>query len=99
MGLMDVDDRRLAGTKKNLAKVDFIGLAEQYDDFFDELAASTGWDIQRQLRKNETPVEELRPVSESLRRQIAADNAIDIEFYEYAKDLVESRRRRRPAPT
>src|SRR4051794_10252240 len=97
--VIHIDDRRLAIAKENLAKVNFIGLTEQYDDFLDELAASTGWDIQRQLRKNETPVEELRPVSESLRRQIAADNAIDIEFYEYAKDLVESRRRRRPAPT
>jgi len=96
MDVMDIDDRRLAIAKENLAKVDFIGLTEQYDDFLDELAASTGWDIQRQLRKNETPVAELRPVSESLRRQIAADNAIDIEFYEYAKELVESRRRRRP---
>ena len=95
MDVIHVDDKRLAMAKENLAKVDFIGLTEQYDEFLDELATSTGWEILRQLRKNETPPEEIGPVSESLRRRIAADNAIDIEFYEYAKELVESRRRRR----
>ena len=38
-------------------------------------------------------------MSDSLRRRIKADNAIDMEFYEYAKQLVESRRRRRPVAT
>ena len=83
MDVIDVDDNRLAMAKENLAKVDFIGLTEQYDEFLDELTAHTGWDILRHLRKNETPAEEIRPVSESLRRRIAVDNAIDVEFYEY----------------
>ena len=39
MDVIDVDDKRLAMAKENLAKVDFIGLTEQYDDFLDELAA------------------------------------------------------------
>jgi len=99
MDVIDVDDTRLALAKKNLAKVDFVGLTEQYDDFLDDLAAQTGWEIIRHLRKNETPAEEIQPVSESLRRRIAADNAIDVEFYEYAKELVESRRRRRAVIT
>jgi hypothetical protein len=94
MDVIDVDDSRLALAKENLAKVDFIGLTEQYDEFLDELTAHTGWDILRHLRKNETPTEEIRPVSESLRRRIAADNAIDVEFYDYAKELVASRRGR-----
>jgi len=95
MDVIDVDDARLALAKDNLAKVDFIGLTEQYDAFLDDVATRTGWDIVRHLRKNETPSEEIRPVSDSLRRRIAEDNAIDIEFYEYAKALVDSRRGRR----
>jgi Sulfotransferase family len=97
MDVIDVDDKRLAIAKENLAKVDFVGLTEQYGEFLDEVAAATGWEILRHLRKNETPQEHIKPVSESLRRRIAADNAIDMEFYEYARELVESRRRRRPA--
>jgi hypothetical protein len=99
MDVIDVDDTRLTIAKENLAKVDLIGLTEQYEDFLDELVAANGWDIVRHLRKNETPPEEIRPVSESLRRRIEADNAIDVEFYEYAKQLVESRRQRRPIAT
>jgi hypothetical protein len=44
-------------------------------------------------RKNATPDADIEPVDPGLRRRIAADNAIDIEFYEYAKELVASRRR------
>jgi hypothetical protein len=99
MDVIDVDDTRLTIAKENLAKVDLIGLTERYEDFLDELEAANGWDIVRHLRKNETPPEEIRPVSESLRRRIEADNAIDVEFYEYAKRLVESRRQRRPIAT
>jgi hypothetical protein len=91
MDVIDVDADRLALAKQNLAKVDIIGLTERYDDFLDELTARNGWSIQRQLRKNETPAEDLAPASESLRRQIAADNVIDMEFYEYAKKLVDER--------
>jgi hypothetical protein len=99
MDVIDVDDERLAIAKQNLAKVDFVGLTEQYDEFLDEVAVATGWEILRQLRKNETPQEDIKPVSEALRRRIAADNAIDMEFYEYASELVESRRRRRTSTT
>lgn len=34
-------------------------------------------------------------MSESLRRRIIEDNAIDLELYEYAKQLVELRQGRR----
>ena len=91
MDVIDVDQRRLALAKQNLTKVDVVGVTEKYNDFLDILAKRTGWDIQRQLRKNETPPEDIGPVSDDLRRQIAADNAIDIEFYEYAKELIASR--------
>ena len=67
-----------------------VGVNEQYDDFLDELADRTG-DHPR-MRKNETPAEELGPVSEALRRRSPRDNEIDIEFYDYARELIASRR-------
>ena len=92
MDVFELDDARLALAKENIAKVDFLGLTEQYGDFLDELADGTGWHIERGLRKNVTPADEIQPVSESLRRRIIEDNALDIELYEYAKQLIESRR-------
>jgi hypothetical protein len=90
--VLEVDEARLELAKANLAKVDIIGITEQYNDFLDELNERTGWHIQRELRKNVTPAEEIQPVSESLRQRIIEDNALDIEFYEYAKQLIASRR-------
>jgi hypothetical protein len=92
MDVFEVDEVRLALAKKNLANVDVIGLTEQYSDFLDELVDRTGWHIERERRENVTPAEEIQPVSESLRQRIIDDNTLDIEFYEYAKQLVESRR-------
>jgi hypothetical protein len=92
MDVFDVDEGRLALAKENLANVDIIGLTEQYNGFLDELADRTGWLIERELRKNVTPAEDIQPVSESLRQRIVEDNALDIELYEYAKQLIESRR-------
>jgi hypothetical protein len=92
MDVFKVDEARLALAKKNLENVDVIGLTERYDSFLDELADRTGWHIDRELRKNVTPADEIQPVSESLRQRIVEDNALDIQLYEYAKQLVESRR-------
>jgi hypothetical protein len=90
---IDVDAARLALAKANLARVDVVGLMDGYDDFLDELAAQFGWSVRHDIRSNEAPAgEEPEPVSDALRARIVADNAIDIEFYEYAKELVAARR-------
>jgi hypothetical protein len=89
-----VDASRLALAKDNLARVDVVGLTEEYGAFLAELADRFGWQVRHDLRTNAIPADsELEPVSDAFRRRIAADNAIDIEFYEYAKDLVARRRR------
>jgi hypothetical protein len=92
MDVIHIDEARLDAAKANLAKVDVIGITENYGDFLHELTDRYGWRIQFGLRKNVTPAEEVEPVSGSFRSRIADDNAIDIEFYEYATDLIESRR-------
>jgi len=96
MDVIDVDEARLALAKANLAKVDIVGLTERYGEFLDDISARFGWEVERDARSNATPASEILSVSESLRRQIAEDNAIDVEFYEYATRLVDLRRGGRP---
>jgi hypothetical protein len=88
---IDVDAARLELAKRNLARVEVIGLTERYGEFLDTLRGRFGWQLSEQARLNAAggPPEE----PGALRRRIAADNAIDIEFYEYARELHAARRR------
>lgn len=88
--LLDVDASRLALAKENLAKVDVVGLTERYEDFLDLVEERFGWSIRRDLRANAAPEDE-QLVSDSLRRRITEDNAFDVEFYEYARQIVDAR--------
>jgi hypothetical protein len=97
MDVIDVDRSRLARAKENLAKVDIVGLTERYRDFLDDLRDRMGWQVPPEIRANVTPPETARPLSDALRRRITQDNAIDVEFYEYAKDLIAQRRASAPA--
>jgi hypothetical protein len=90
-----VDESRLALAKENLASVDVVGLTERYDEFLDGVTARFGWRLRRSARANEAPDDDISSVSDSFRRRVVEDNAIDVEFYEYAKDLVDARRRSR----
>jgi hypothetical protein len=84
-----VDAARLEVAKRNLARVDLIGLTERYHDFVETLRLRFGWPLNEQARMNAAG----GPPAESgdLRRRIAADNAIDLEFYAFARELVEAR--------
>ena len=86
---IEVDDARLALARRNLEHVDVIGLTEHYSDFLETLRTRFGWQLSEQARLNAAggPPEE----PGALRRRIAADNAIDIELYEYARNLVRKR--------
>ncbi len=89
MNAIDIDDGRLALAKANLAQVDEIGLVEHYDEFATRISVRLGW--------SPTPWTQRRiggsgDGSEALRRRIVSDNAADIEFYEYARDLYAQRR-------
>jgi hypothetical protein len=99
MEVIDVDESRLALAKENLAKVDVVGLTEAYSDFLSELRERFGWQVPPGRRVNASPRDGSDEPSEALLRRIADDNAIDIEFYEYAKQLVEQRRGGRPVET
>jgi hypothetical protein len=76
----------LKRAKEALAGIDALGLQEHFEDFCDELAARFGW----RLGEPVTGVNATAPVEvpESLRARIAEDNEVDVELYEFAKQLV-----------
>jgi hypothetical protein len=86
----------LERAKRALAGIDVLGLQEHFEDFCDELTVRFGW----RLGKPVTGVNATRPVDipESLRARIADDNAIDIELYEFAKQLLHDAGRPARAP-
>ena len=89
---IDVDEHRLAAAKANLETVDVIGLTERYPAFIEELRSRFGWwpnGLDQPARTNVSS--ESWAVDESLRQRIALDNAIDMEFYDYARRLVDER--------
>lgn len=96
MDVIDVDEHRLERAKANLGEVEVLGLIERYDEFLDEVEARFGWQIVRGARKNATPASEIGPVDPALRRRIAEDNALDMELYEHARELLGLRRAASP---
>jgi hypothetical protein len=80
---------RLERAKQRIASVDALGLVERFDEFCDELERRFGWDLGPSQRVNESDRFE---VPDAFRAQIAEDNAMDIELYEFARRLYGERR-------
>ncbi|MCU1354166.1 MAG: hypothetical protein JWM05_3375 [Acidimicrobiales bacterium] len=79
---------RLERAKDALARIDVMGLQEQFEDFCDELTRRFGWQLGAPVHANVTkPV----PVSDEFRARIAADNAADIELYAFAQSIYQDR--------
>ena len=65
-------------------QIDLVGVQPRFEAFCDELGRRFGWDLGPPVEANKsTPA----PVSDALRSRIALDNALDIEFYEFADTL------------
>jgi hypothetical protein len=95
---LSIDDARFARAKENLASVDVLGLTEAYGEFIDEIRSRFGWwpggvDVDRR----ENASREGWTAEPELRARIAADNAYDVQLYEYAKELIARRRHDRGA--
>src|SRR5919106_254253 len=85
---MELDRGHLERAQEALAGIDAVGLQERFDDFFDLLAARFGWRLGAPQTLNRTdPVD----VPQSFRDRIAEENALDVELYEFAEELVASR--------
>ena len=88
---IEVDGARLALAQENLARVNLIGITERYGEFLAMLRDRLGWRLSEEARMNAAT--EVHEESPGLRRRIATDNAIDMDFYEFGRDLVAERRR------
>jgi hypothetical protein len=75
---------RLERAKEALAGIDAVGFQEHFEDFCDELTARFGWRLgEPEIVNTSAPVE----VPDSFRARIAEDNALDVELYEFARQL------------
>jgi hypothetical protein len=86
---MEFTAERLEQAKARLATVDAVGLQERFNEFCTEVSRLFAWELGGPIFMNRTrPVE----VSQSFRRQIATDNVLDAELYEFARELCVRRR-------
>ncbi len=77
---------RLDRAKKNLARVDVVGLQSSFQEFCNTLTHRFGWELGEWTHVNRTePV----AVTDAFRARIAEDNAMDIELYAFAQELCE----------
>jgi hypothetical protein len=88
-----IDGARLELAKQQLGRVDVIGLTEHYDTFTTTLRDRFGFQLSAQARLNTAAA--AADESSHLRARVAADNIIDIEFYDYARELVAGRSSRK----
>jgi hypothetical protein len=88
MARVDHTPELLERAKAGLASVDVIGLQEEFDLFCARLESRFGWQLGEALVANHTPHVDVDP---AFRRRIAADNALDVELYRYARQLVAER--------
>lgn len=87
---LPIDQRRMEIAKQHLRQVDVLGLTERYDEFIDAVLTRLGWPP---VEVPNQRVSDYVEVPQTLRQRIAADNAADLEFYEYARQLYAERRR------
>jgi hypothetical protein len=81
---------RLERAKQNLTEIEVVGLLEDFAGFWEEAGRRFGWELGPPMHINRTDPE---AVSASFRARIADDNAMDIELYEVARNLVHQRAR------
>jgi hypothetical protein len=86
---VDFTPAHLERAKAQLATVDVVGLQERFEEFCRELERRFGWPLGDPFFANRTkPVK----VSSTFRDRIARDNAMDVELYEFARELERERR-------
>ncbi len=84
-----VDAVRLEVAKANLRRLSVLGLTERFPDFLRALESGYGWEVTT-IEPQNAAFEDY-DISDELIARIIKDNAIDIEFYEYAVGLWEER--------
>jgi hypothetical protein len=78
----------LERAKQGLGTVDVVGIQEDFEVFCHQLERQFGWPLGTPFFANRThPVD----VPDSFRNRIASDNAMDVELYEFARELTRGR--------
>jgi hypothetical protein len=80
---IQIDRDRLEAAKENLQRIDVLGFQDRLGEMTDELRVRFGWRIDQ---VTDQKVSEPVAVSDGLRARIARDNALDVEFYEFARE-------------
>lgn len=91
MDVLEVDEDRLTLAKENLEQVDLLGLTDDFDGFTRRVADRLDWTF-GPVQDRHVPATRVR-VPRSFRRRIERDNQADLEFVEYARDLIRERDR------
>jgi hypothetical protein len=84
---------RLERAKAALAGLDAFGLQPRFEEFWAELAERFGLDPAADARSNVGAGGDDEEPPADLVERIVEDNALDIELYDYAEELYDSRRR------
>jgi hypothetical protein len=85
MTIVDVDRGRLEAATSALEGIDAFGVQEELEAFAQRLERLYGWQLGPPVRENVTAPAE---VPASFRTRIAEDNALDMELYERARELL-----------
>jgi len=85
---VDIDAEFTARARANLDSIDVVGLTEDHDAFLDEVVERYGW---RRPSMPDQHVTERSELPAGFIERIREDNAADIDFYDYAVDLVARR--------
>jgi Sulfotransferase family len=80
---IDLSRDHLERAKERLASMDATGFQERFGDFCRLLRARYGWALGEPEATNVT---EPREISPDFRARIAADNLLDVELYEFARE-------------
>jgi hypothetical protein len=88
MAQVDHTAQLLDRARRGLSTVDVVGLQEEFDPFCHLLETRFGWHLGEPVVANHTPHE---AVDAAFRDRIAADNALDVELYAFARELVAER--------
>ena len=87
LSVVDFDRGHLDRAKRNLAeRIDVWGVQESFDDFCDELTRRFGWNLGAPRVANRTAP---YPATDAFRERIARDNALDVELYQHARELLD----------
>ena len=83
------DSTLLATAKRNIeTHFSFIGITEYFDQSILLLQQIMDWNSCLYLRRNSSQIKDKAIISDQLKHQIAERNWLDIQLYEYAKNLL-----------